>query len=92
MNIIKLYFIMSDVLFLYIVIYTIDIKLSILYFQWPEIINSDGLTLNALYISLPYFWYSETYSLTQKNGFLDQLSACKMPNFDAVHKQRIGKG
>ena len=25
-------------------IYTIGIKLSILYFQWPKIIRSDGLT------------------------------------------------
>ena len=28
--------------------YTIDIKLSILYFQWPKLIRFDGQTQNAL--------------------------------------------
>ena len=28
----------------------------------------------------------------KRTGFLGQLSLRKMPNFDAVYKQRIGKG
>ena len=28
----------------------------------------------------------------KRTGFLGQFSVCKMPNFDAVYKQRIEKG
>ena len=52
------------------------------------------------YISLPYlFWVknqnfgiSKHIHLLKWMGFLGQLSVCKIPNFDAVYKQRIEKG
>ena len=80
--------------------YTIDIMLSILYFQWPKVIQFDGLTQNAFYISLPYLFWVEnlnfgisTHLLTQMNGFSGSiLSMQSAINIDAGYKQRIEIG
>ena len=73
-------------------IYTIGIKLSILYFYWPK--SRDFMAW------LKRFLYKSTY----RNGipkfihrlkrpcFLGLLSPCKMPNFDDVDKQWIKEG
>ena len=54
------------------------------------------------YISLQYLIWVENQNRNfgipkhihwlKRTGFLGQISVCKMPNFDAVYKQRIGKG